>query len=148
MTYRYDRRASQGIVVRVDGGFAPTCDAFYDQKRSGHFYRGMEEAEWRFIHAHGFIKSNNTSCVRGEGTCFSRELADAESYVDFGHTDPVKTGRPNYVIEVKSDILKHDPRDDYYKTMGDEITVPKSEITRAWRLAPEGTSVVAYPEHV
>lgn len=153
MGYSYDRRASQGIVVR-DGGrlrspvFAPTCDDFYGLKRSGHFYRGMENAEWKYIQAHGHIKSMHKWCVPGEGTCFTDSIADAEGYVDNGSTDPRITGQSNYIIEVRSDILKEDRRDGYWKTLGDDIEVPKSAITRAWRLQAEEDKILAYPDHV
>jgi hypothetical protein len=134
-----------GIVIRERykqrTSFASTYDDFANKTRSGHFYRGIEEAEWKFIHARGFIRSNQQWCVPGEGTCFANDIASAESYVDSGSTDPLKTGRPNYLIEVKSDALKQDPRDGYFKTT---LEVPKSTITRAWELVPEGDEIVAY----
>lgn len=158
MAYSYDRRASQGIVIREmytsefsgkqRDSLAPTCDDFYREKRSGHFYRGIEEAEWEYIRSHGHIKSIHKWCAPGEGTCFGTDIATAESYVDAGSTDPRKTGKPNYVIEVASDALKHDPRDGYYKTLGDDVEVPKSAITRAWKLVGEDGKVIAYPMHV
>jgi hypothetical protein len=122
--------------------YAPTFDDFASKTRRNHFYRGIEEAEWASIHERGFIRSNQKWCVPGEGTCFASDIASAESYVDSGSTDPLKTGRPNYLIEVKSDALRQDPRDGYFKTT---LDIPLSAITRAWKLAPEDGKIVAYP---
>lgn len=153
----YDRRASQGIVVREiyvspsgkkQESYASTYDDFAKLSRPGHFYRGMAEAEWNYIRSHGHIKSDNRFCVKGEGTCFDKSLDSAEGYTNYGHTNPLRTGRPNYVVEVSTKALTEDKRDGYWKTMDDEASIPKSEITRAWKFVPEGDKLVAYPASI
>lgn len=136
-----DKGAREGV-----GPGVPVGDAFFRQTRSGFFYRGMDAAEWRYIQKHGHIKSSVRWCMSGEGTCFAPDIETAESYVDFGRTDPRKTGRSNYLVEVRPNaLLKYDPRDGYTKTLGDDVEVPAALITRVWKLVGEGGEIVAYP---
>lgn len=133
--------ASRGVVFRPEGWQACSDDVIA-LGRSSYLYRGMTEPEWRFIQSRGFIQSNMSYSHSSEGTNFADDIADAESYVDFGRDDPRKSGRPNYLIEIPK--LPHitRARDGYWKTMG---PVPKSEITRAWKIVAEDGALVGYP---
>ncbi len=94
--------------------------------------------EFRNIRQADVIKSDGRYSLEGEGTCFSDDAADAESYVNFGRSDPRKTRLPNYLIEVKSDALQR-AADGYWKAP----SVPASAITRVWCMFARGGAVVA-----
>jgi hypothetical protein len=89
-------------------------------------------------------KSDERWSAPGEGTNFSDNAADAESYTNFGSTDPRKTKKPNYVVEVKKDDSFKRWRDGYWKSP----EVPKTKITRAWKMVGEDGAVVAYPTSI
>jgi hypothetical protein len=73
-------------------------------------------------------------------------LGDAESYTNFGRTDPRKTGLPNYVIEIRRAALGiKDARDGYPKT---SKQIPVGRISRAWMIRPFGQRLLAYPQAV
>ena len=136
------------IIIR-DGGklkypaFSNSYDDFYNLSRSGHFYRGISSEEWNFIQSKGYVQSDRRYCVPGEGTCFSRSIDEAESYINSSGNDPRISNKSNYVIEVKSEALKHDKRDDYYKTLDDNVQIPISDIKRVWELKPIEDKIVA-----
>lgn len=137
------KTASAKVVIRPEGWRAAN-DVPDSWTRSGHLYRGMSEAEWRFIQSHKVVRSNESWSAAGEGTNFSDDARDAESYTNFGSTDPRRTGKPNYLIEVKkTDIFKR-WSDGYWKA----VEVPASLITRAWKMEAEGDEVVASLVHV
>lgn len=100
-------------------------------------FRGITQDEHDFIVTHGYIQSNERYCVPGEGTCFGADFSTAESYVNYGHTNPVSTGHPTYVIAViaGSDIAV-DRRDGYPKVAGH---VASDRIKVAYRFNPDGT---------
>jgi hypothetical protein len=130
--------ASRGEVIRPEG-WRSANDVPASWTRPGHLYRGMSEAEFKFIRAKGVIRSDESMSFRGEGTNFSDDARDAESYTNFGSTDPRKTHRPNYLIEVKKDDSFKRWPDGYWKAP----EVPKSLVTRAWKMLPEAGAVVA-----
>jgi hypothetical protein len=100
-------------------------------------YRGISAAEAAFIRRSGVIKSDERYCVRGEGTCFADDFADAVSYVNVGRDNPGRTGVPTFVIEVsKVEEILVDPRDKYPKS---SHAIPASAIRRAWRFNPDGS---------
>ena len=139
--YRYDRRASKGVVIRPEGWRASN-DEPDKWTRSGHLYRGMTESEYHYVLSHGHIKSNESYSLKGEGTNFADGASEAESYVNYGRDDPRVTGKPTYIIEVKrTDLFKRWP-DGYWKAP----EVPRSLITRVWTCVGEGDAVVAYEE--
>jgi hypothetical protein len=134
-------QASQGTVIRPVG-----WDAANDEpdrwRRSGHLYRCMTETEYKPHRSAGYIQSTGRYSVPGEGTNFSDDPGDAESYVNYGRDDPRKTGRPNYLVEVRNDpkVFKKWP-DGYFKAAD---PVPLHLVTRTWRMVGEGGAVVAY----
>ena len=131
---------AKGEVVRP-AGWQAANDVPNSWTRSGHLYRGITDDEFRFIKTNGVIRSSEKWSVRGEGTNFAEDADEAESYVNFGRTDPRKTGKPTYVIEVKKDASFKRWPDGYWKTP----EVSKSAITRAWKMVAEGDEIVAYP---
>lgn len=102
-----------------------------DLTREGHLYRGMTEREWRSVEATGFIKSTGRFSFASEGTSFSDDAEDAESYINFGRDDPRKTGVPTYLVEIRKMASIAQARDGYWKT---KTPIPKSAITRAWKM--------------
>ena len=105
-------------------------------------YRGMSEAEYKAtVGAGKGIKSNLSSSIASvEGTNFSNTAQDAESYANYGKDDPRKTGVPNYLVEVSAgDNIEVKP-DGYYHARGE---VPKSQITRVWKMEAQDGAVVA-----
>lgn len=101
-------------------------------------YRGLTQEEHDYIQKNGHILSDQRWCAPGEGTCFSHDFDTAEDTVNFGRTDPGKTGKPTYVIEVASGPEVKVDRDGWPKA---QVPIPSSRITRAWRFktrtAPE-----------
>jgi hypothetical protein len=141
--YSYDRRAAQGVVIRPKDWQAAN-DVPDSWTRPGHLYRGLSEAEYKFIRSKGVIRSNESWSASGEGTNFDDSAAGAESYANFGRTDPRKTKKPNYIIEVKKDDTFKRWPDGYWKAP----EVPKSKITRVWKMVGENDQVVAYPASI
>lgn len=127
-----------GIVVR-DTGQEPEFDPS-DWNRRGHLYRGMSEAEWQFVLDNRVIRSTERWSIPGEGTNFSDDARDAESYANYGSTDPRKTGLPNYLVEVRHTEIFKQWRDGYWKAR----EVPAALITRVWEMRPVGPRVVAF----
>jgi len=102
----------------------------YGQKNKNLIYRGITQEEADFIIKNGYIKSDQRWCVPGEGTCFSDNYYDAESYVNFGRTDPEKTKVPTYVIEIGLGTEIEKSKEGYMKT---PHRIPIERITRAWK---------------
>lgn len=63
-------------------------------------FRGLEHSEHEFMRQHGHILSDQRYCAPGEGTCFGHDHDTGEGYVNHGHTNPVTTKKPTYVVEV------------------------------------------------
>lgn len=140
MRYSYDRRASTPVIIRPEGWNAAN-DEPDDWKRGGHLYRGMTAVEYEAHKRAGSIKSTGAYSHASEGTNFTDDAREAESYVNFGRDDPRKSGKPTYVIEVKNDpdLLKRWP-DGYYKA---QAPLPWKIVTRVWKCYAENGAVVA-----
>ena len=102
-------------------------------------YRGITGDEASSIAKNGHIQSTMQFSHPSEGTSFGQDYYTAEDAVNFGRTNPAKTGRPNYVLEVKSGPdIRVDPRDYYPKA---QTPIPADRITRAWQHNPNGSVV-------
>lgn len=100
-------------------------------------YRGISDDEYRYITDKGHILSDQRYCAPGEGTCFAGKHDDAESYINWGHTNPISTGKPTYVIEVEhGPEIQVDKRDGYPKTT---TAIPASRIKSVTRYNPDMT---------
>ncbi len=133
---------SEGHFVARPKGWEAGSDAVSLITRPGHGYRGMTSDEFSAtVGAGKGIKSNQSFSVSGEGTSFSRDFADAESYANFGHTDPRKTGKSNFAVEITlGDDLIASP-DGYLKAQSE---IPIERITRKWRFDPVDGEIHAY----
>jgi len=125
--------SSSSIVLRPKDWNATSDEAvawLSKIKKSGHLYRGMTSQEYAAtIGAHKPIKSTGLHSFKSEGTCFSDDPADAESYVNYGKDDPRKTNLPTYLIEIKKpDNIARD-RDGYYKTTD---SIDLNRVTNIW----------------
>jgi hypothetical protein len=109
----------------------------------GHAYRGMEAAEYNAtIGAGQPVWSRRDYSHGSEGTKFGDDFGTAESYANFGRSDPRKTGHPNYVVEVDAGRLTRDKRDGYLQA---SEPLPLDHVRRVWRIDPEDGSLVAVP---
>ena len=126
-------------VIRPDG-WRCANDVPQSWSRPGCLYRGMSEAEYRSTVGAGLpLKSDGRYCLAGEGTCFAEDATDAESYVNFGHTDPRISGKPNYLIEIEADSSIKKDKDGYWKAP----TVSLDRIRRVWKMYARGSEIVA-----
>jgi hypothetical protein len=134
--------SSGGRLIVRQKGQQIGSDDLAGMTRPGHVYRGMSEAEYQATIGSGAgIKSNLSSSIKSaEGTNFAADLPTAESYANYGRTDPRITGKPNYIVEVTQggDILPK--RDGYLHALGE---VPADRITRVWRMEDDGGSIAA-----
>ena len=107
-------------------------------RRPGHVYRGMTDDEFQATVAKtGLVKSIGKYSFSVEGTNFSDDPSDAESYANYGRDDPRKTGRPNWLVEVAiSPEMKRWAADGYYKTLA------ATPAERVWRMFDVGGAVV------
>jgi ADP-ribose pyrophosphatase YjhB (NUDIX family) len=98
----------------------------------GHVYRGISHAEHDYIVKTGHVKTNGRLNIDpNEGTCYAPDYGTAESYTNFGSTNPARLGAPNYVLELKHHAsIQVDQRDGYPKS---QQAVPATHITRVWR---------------
>lgn len=97
-------------------------------------YRGITQEEFDYIKQKGHILSNQKWCLPGEGTCFGEDKATAESYVNYGQTDPKITKKPTYVIEIDYSPDIKQWKDGYWKTNN---PIPANKITKVWRYNPD-----------
>jgi hypothetical protein len=127
------------IVVRKSGAGE---DAVGTLSRPNHVYRGMTQAEFdATVGAGRGVQSRRDYSHSSEGTSFGADAQTAESYVNFGHTDPRKTGTPTYLVEVRaSNRLAVDRRDGYPKAAGE---IPREDIARVWKMLGNGDAVEA-----
>ena len=103
----------------------------------------MTEDEYRGTVAAGKgISSRGDFSFSEEGTSFSEHAEDAESYANFGRTDPRKTNKPNYLVEIAPGPGLERGRDGYFKATG---PIPRDRITRIYEMRGEGGSVVGAP---
>lgn len=117
---------------RVVHSLFEAYDILDAERVKGKVYRGMSEAEFFQALDRGYLLSDQRFCARGEGTCFAEIPADALSYAAYGPTDPQKTGRAVYVVEVEQGRLSR-TRDGYYKS---ELPVALEGGERVFRLGP------------
>jgi len=100
-------------------------------------YRGITDEEAASIAGTGRILSTMEFSHGSEGTSFAQDYYTAESTVNYGRTDPKKTGKPTYVLEIKRGAeMNVDPRDYFVKA---KKPIPASRIKRAWKYNPDGT---------
>lgn len=134
---------ADSFILRPKGWEAISEEAvewFNKHKKSDHLYRGMTNKEYAAtIGAHKPLQSKGLHSFAHEGTCFSDDPADAESYVNYGRDDPRKTGIPNYLIEIKkSDNIVRD-RDGYYKT---KDSIELKQVTNVWIMQDKDGDIV------
>lgn len=135
-----------GLVLRPQGWTA-VSDAAYDvlaglDADKGSRYRGMTSAEYDNTVAKGLgVVSRGDYSLSVEGTQFG-DASDAESYVNYGRTDPRKTGKPNYFVQVRSQGLKRKP-DGYYEPI-EGRGLPQSDILGVWEMRDEDGAIVAH----
>jgi hypothetical protein len=135
---------SGGIVLRPSGWNALSDEAFEvvnSWRRAKHVYRGMTSKEYdATVGKRQPIQSTGEHSFQGEGTNFSDDPGDAESYVNFGKDDPRKTGKPTYVVEVELLPSMKRWRDGYIKTSD---PVSYEFVTRVWKMADRDGAIVA-----
>lgn len=102
----------------------------------GAIFRGITSAEAESIAKTGSIKSTGAYSHSSEGTSFGSSFAESESVVNVGRDNPLKTGKPTYVVQVKKGP-QHvaDPRDSVVKS---QAATPADQIERVWRFDPDG----------
>lgn len=102
-----------------------------DPTRPGHIYRGIDQGEHDYIAQHGHVLSDKRHCAPQEGTCFGYDWPTAESYTNYGYTNPGFSGTPTYVIEAEQ------REDTPFNSWGGYPTatqpIPTSRIRRVWR---------------
>ncbi len=129
-------KAPSGLPVLRRAG-AEVGEDLTALSRQGHVYRGMTKTEFDATVGSGNgIKSRGDYSHSSEGTSFAEDVPTAESYANYGHTDPRKTGTANYLIEAKRQPSMSKARDGYFKT---KEAVPDDQITRIWEMLPDNT---------
>lgn len=122
--------ASQYVVIRPEGWEAGDIPKSWT--RSGFVYRGMTEREFKAtVGKRKPIQSLGHWSLDGEGTNFADSAEDAESYANYGSTDPRATGVPTYLVEVSMVPGMKRWSDGYIKTPN---PVPFSEVSRIWKM--------------
>ena len=100
--------------------------------RPGLAFRGMEFEEYDATLGSGKpIKSTGKYSLVSEGTCFSQDAATAESYANFGRSDPRKTGKPTYLVAVKQTQDMYRDRDGYIKC---PVEVPNEAVVAVYEM--------------
>lgn len=123
------------------GATAPTDEAVAALKkiqRPDRLYRGMTDTEFEATVAQGKgVHSTGAWSLPHEGTNFADDIAIAEGYANysFGRTNPLLTGKPNYLVEVKRSGSLTKALDSW-RTAGRDVGLPQDQITRAWRMDP------------
>ena len=129
------RALGQPVVFRQagQGTGAPGLERL---NRPNKMYRGMTETEYKAtVGKDGRIESRQDWSVPGEGTSFGEGIETADSYVNFGRTDPRKTGRPTYIVETSRGDLKPG-RDGYLKSQS------PTPAERVWKIEAVDDSLV------
>lgn len=122
------------LIVREKDWFYPGSEIL-QQNNPGKVYRGMTKQEFDNTVGQGKeIKSTGQYSTPDEGTCFSDDPATAESYVNYGRDNPIKTQSPNYLIEVTKTETMFTDSDGYVK---DKNPVPFENITGVWEFSPD-----------
>jgi hypothetical protein len=127
---------SRERVLLRPAGWGTTGDegfAFLERLRKpGHVYRGMTSEEYQATVGAGKpIQSTLRYSHNSEGTSFTEDPGNAESYANYGQDDPRRTGRPTWLIEIKRTSTMYDDRDGYTK---DRTPVPLSAVTGVWKM--------------
>ena len=136
--------SSKRMVFRPEGWEALGREAYKEMDSwvnpSKIVWRGMDEQEYMAtIGAGRPLKSRGDWSHSSEGTNFAREPHDAESYMNFGRTDPRKTGRPNYLVGVRRLPSMKQWSDGYIKT---PEPVELRDVLVIWKVVPEGDALV------
>ena len=144
-----NRSAFRAAALRfAEGAIKPKralMPGFFEQtKEPLHVYRGITQDEHDYIAKHGHIRSIGRYSHESEGTNFADSSDTARSYVNVGRDDPVKTGRPTYVLKVKRSPDMKRERDDYIKT---HEKVPHQRILSVERHNPDGTVTHGHWQH-
>lgn len=133
--------AAEDIVVRRAGEKVST-DVTATWTRPGHVYRGMTADEFAATVGRGAgVASRGDFSVAEEGTSFADDAETAESYVNFGRTDPRATQRPTYLVEAQADLPR--TRDGYRKATA---PVPQTAITRVWEMRADAAGNIVARE--
>jgi hypothetical protein len=128
---------TRSFIARPKGWNASSDDVRALTRR-GHLYRGMTKAEYdATVGAGKGAESTGAYSHSSEGTNFAETFEDAESYANYGRSDPRATGEPTYVVEIVGDGLSPS-RDGYYKVP----RVGADKITRVWEMFPEDGAVL------
>jgi hypothetical protein len=64
----------------------------------------------------GMVRSTRPYSHPSEGTSFSEDPEDAESYVNFGRDDPRVTGKPTWLVQVHVSKSMYRDSDGYVKS--------------------------------
>lgn len=136
-------KLADALVMR-DAGHQVATDAVGSLTQPGHFYRGMTEDEYNAtVGAGRGVSSAQHFSTPGEGTSFADDAGTAESYANYGHTDPRQTGRPNYLVEVRGGDGLNQSRDGYYKAAA---PIPQDRITRVLQMGgDDGGRLIGSP---
>lgn len=120
-----------------------TSRPFPENGRNGYVYRGVTADEYQFIVNNNKIQTTGQYSHSSEGTSFTFDPPLAQDTVTFGRDNPVKTGKPVYVLEVQSnDDIAVDRRDYWPKSkmVGDQrVPISAKHITYVWRFNPDET---------
>lgn len=135
------------MIIRPEGGNA-TSDEAYDtftmmrKQNPDSAWRGMEEAEYEnTVGAGQGVRSRGDYSFSIEGTQFSDDPGDGEAYANAGRSDPRRTGRPTYLVEVSRAGLSR-KRDGYLET-GRGEGLPQERVKRVWRFTARDGAIVA-----
>ena len=120
---RHEHDKLHGMVVRPNGWNATSEEAHEHLStlaKKDSAWRGMTHAEYENTVGRGEgVRSTGAYSHASEGTQFSEDPRDAESYANYGKDDPRKSGKPTYLVEVDRSKLTKKP-DGYYETKAGE----------------------------
>jgi hypothetical protein len=132
------------IVLRPIGWEITTGEAsdwLRSLKHREFVFRGMTSEEYNNTVGKGLpIQSTGKYSLESEGTSFSENADDSESYVNFGRDDPRKTLKPNYLIEVAKSTDMIRDKDGYYKS---KLPIEYEEVGRIWEMYNKNGKIVA-----
>jgi len=140
--YKISQLSVDEGIVRPEGWDAISEEFYemFDFESSDYVYRGMTQTEYESTVGSGEpIKSNLSYSYSSEGTSFSKDPGDAESYINFGRDDPRKSGIPTYLIEVKVTDTMYQDSDGYIK---DKNPVPISNVNAVWEFFDEDGDLI------
>jgi len=125
--------SSQTVVLRPVGWKATSDEgrAFLrSQRQPGYVFRGMTDTEFQAtVKQDGMVRSNRMYSLHSEGTSFSADPEDAESYVNFGRDDPRTTGKPTWLVQVHQSKGMYKDSDGYVKS---REPIPAFSIWKMW----------------